>query len=156
MGSLDFLIRPADVTDASQIHDLHKRSVRRLCAKSYSPSQIDGWLNDRSPGGYVQSIVRGEMFVAEQDGRLIGFVHALPGRIIALFVDPDFIGRGIGSALLQEGVELALKANHGKVTLESTLNATTFYERFGFREVARKTAQGNSTNLLVAVMELTQ
>ena len=39
------------------------------------------------------------------------------------------------------------------VRLESTLNATAFYEQFGFREVGRSTARRNDVDIAVVIME---
>ena len=124
-------IRRATRDDAAAIHDLHTRSVKGLWGTHYSQTQIDGWIAGRSPEGYLPAISRGEMFVADANSGLLGFGHATSDSVKAIFVDPDVAGTGVGSALLQHA--LACIGKHGPIRLTSTLNAVTFYRRFGFR-----------------------
>jgi putative acetyltransferase len=126
-------IRKAVAADAEPIHELHLRSVRQLCREVYSPEIIEGWLQNRAPRGYLPGIRRGEMYVAEIGGRIIGFGHAVPGQIEAIFVDPAFIRRGIGSKLTEHGIKMAAAGTSGRIKIESTLNARPLYEKFGFR-----------------------
>src|ERR1700680_3496862 len=46
-------IRTARPEDASRLHELHAASVRALCAKHYSKDIIEGWLQSRTPSGYL-------------------------------------------------------------------------------------------------------
>ena len=78
------MIRLARLGDALAIHNLHTRSVRQLCSVDYPKEVIDGWLEGRSPEGY-RGIAKGEMYVFEENGAVVGFSHAKPGAIIALF-----------------------------------------------------------------------
>ncbi|HJV40602.1 GNAT family N-acetyltransferase [Caulobacter sp.] len=72
----------------------------------------------------------GSVWGAFEDDRLRGHVALLPGWIDHLYVDPDFHGRGIGSALVilaqQEQAELRL------YTFQSNTRARALYERHGF------------------------
>jgi putative acetyltransferase len=131
-------IRKAVPADAAPIHELHLRSVRQLCRPAYSPELIEVWLKPRRPEGYLPGIHRGEMYVVEIEGRMVGFGHAVPGEILATFVEPEFAGQGIGKVLLEHGIKLASVGNPSAIRLESTLNARPFYEKFGF-EVVKKT-----------------
>ena len=67
----DLRIRMARAEDAPCLHDLHTQSVRALYAGHYSDEMIDGWLLNRTPGGYLRPIQRGTLFVAEQHGRKV-------------------------------------------------------------------------------------
>jgi ribosomal protein S18 acetylase RimI-like enzyme len=131
----EITIRKAVASDAVPIHELHIRSVRQLCSAVYSPEIIDGWLQNRTPQGYLPGIHRGEMYVAEMDGRIVGFGHAVPGEIAAIYVDPAFIRRSIGSQLVKHGIELASAGGVSTIRIESTLNARPLYEKYGFKVV---------------------
>ena len=79
--------------------------------------------------------------VAEQDGRIVG--HILFSRIqvvsprrqldalalAPMAVLPDYQGRGIGSALVQQGLEECRRLGHAVVIV---LGHPGFYPRFGF------------------------
>jgi GNAT superfamily N-acetyltransferase len=147
-------IRQAATDDANQIHELHTRSVQILCKNHYSPEQIAGWLKNRTPQGYLSGIERGEMFVVVEGEHIVGFGHAIPGEVVAVYVDPERIKQGVGRAILAEGITKARSGHQGAIRLEATLNAQEFYTKVGFIEVERKTVRRNDVFLPVIVMEL--
>ena len=132
---MEIEVRVATPEDAEAIHLLHTRSVRALCVGDYSTDQIERWIEGRTPEGYLPAIEEGTMIVATVGSQVVGFGHGEPGRVRAVFVDPDAAGRGVGSRLLREALRLA---GRGPVLLESTLNAVAFYARHGFREIERR------------------
>ena len=153
MGST-FKIRKATAADAKQIHELHTRSVRELCKGYYTPEQITGWLKNRTPNGYIPGIERGEMFVAVERNQIVGFGHAVPAEILAVYVAPEYIRQGVGTVLLTHGISLARLVSQGAVRVDATLNAQGFYAQAGFVETERKFVQRNDVSLPVIVMEL--
>jgi len=46
-------IRIAELKDAPRLHQLHTASIRDLCASQYAWEIIEGWLINRTPGGYA-------------------------------------------------------------------------------------------------------
>jgi len=146
-------VRQARPADAARLHELHTSSVRTLCSPYYTLDVIDGWLLNRCPESYLPEIERGDLFVVEQGLRIVGFGSAARGVIIAVYVDPDAIKRGVGSAIMRHGLEIARCGHDGPIRLEATLNAARFYERFGFREVARSSVRRGDTGIPVILME---
>lgn len=140
-------IRKATEADAVRIHELHIESVRKLCNAVYSPEIIDGWLKNRRPEGYIPGIWRGEMYVAELDGKIIGFGHAVPGEIVATFVDPAYVRQGVGTVLMKYGLKKANVKAPGTIRIESTLNARKFYETFGFKVTQEMTVRRGSVEI---------
>lgn len=152
MAKLSVQIRQAEPADAPVIHQLHTRSVRTLCQTHYTPSQIEGWLGRRQPEGYLPAIQRHELFVAEVAGVLVGFGHAVPGEIVAIFVDSDWAGHGVGRQLVDYAMPLAQGSTGGPVHLEATLNACGFYARYGFQHLRQKLIQRGQVELAVVEM----
>ena len=146
-------IRQARPEDAPCLHQLHTAAVRALCANHYSVEVLDGWLLNRSPDGYLPPIERGAIFVAERDLTILGFGEAAPGVVLAVYVHPSATHQGIGSALLNHALELARCSHIGPIRVESTLNASAFYERNGFREARRSTVRRNHVDVPIVVME---
>ena len=80
-------------------------------------------------------------FVAERDGRLVGFSSVGPsrdeggiGELYAIYVDPEQWSTGTGRSLIERAEE-QLRAEYGEVTLwvlEDNPRARTFYERAGW------------------------
>jgi ribosomal protein S18 acetylase RimI-like enzyme len=147
----DVAIRPARGDDAARVHELHTVSVRTLCAGHYAADVVDGWLARRAPADYRRPIERGDLFVAERGGEVVGFGEAAPGRILAIYVDPAAARQGVGQALLRHAIG---RAGPGPVRLEATLNARAFYARHGFVELARFTIRRNLVDVPVVFMEL--
>jgi putative acetyltransferase len=147
------MIRPARLDDALAIHNLHTRSVRQLCSADYPKEVIDGWLEGRSPERY-RGIAKGEMYVFEENGAVVGFSHVKPGAIIALFVDPAHVRKGIGSALFEHALPIAHGNSHAPLPLEVTLTALPFYLRCGCKEVARSSVRKNAVKVETVTMLL--
>jgi len=85
-------------------------------------------------------------FVAEVDGKVVGTVGAGPGEfdgaaaLTALWVDPGFRGRGVGSALVDVVVDWAREEGFNQLLLwvtEVNENAERLYERQGFARTGR-------------------
>ena len=140
-------MRKAEEADAAPIHELHLRSVRQLCSAAYPMEIIEGWLANRTPRGYLAGILRGEMYVAVIDRKIVGFGHAIPGEIAATYVDPDYVRRGIGSRLVGHGLEMAKARASGIIRVESTLNARSLYEKCSFRVIREMTARRNDVEI---------
>jgi putative acetyltransferase len=153
MVEATYTLRNARPADAQRIHELHTASVRGLCMGHYSQEVIDGWLQNRSPQGYLPGIEKGQTFVAEDGGTILGFGEAAPGSVIAVFVEPRAAGRGIGAALAEHALHLARRGHTDPIRLEATLNAVHFYERLGFRQTERTTVTRNRVRVPIVVME---
>jgi GNAT superfamily N-acetyltransferase len=132
----EIAIRQAGSRDAGAIFAVHKDSVQALCAAHYGPDHMRLWFEDRAPAIYDPYIAAGRLWVAEADGRVLGFVGTDPGEIALLFVGPASAGFGIGARLLAFGILKAREDFAGPVTVIATLNAEAFYARHGFRKVA--------------------
>ena len=78
-------------------------------------------------------------YVAEIDGRMAGFYgfEALPDGVGLdyMFVDPEFVGRGVGRALMDHAVALARDLGHASLTIVADPNAEGFYRRLGAQRV---------------------
>ena len=147
-----FAIRAATPEDAAWLHQLHTTSVRRICAPHYAPEVIDGWLANRVPEGYLPPIERGDIFVVEDGGRIVGFGEATPGVVVACYVDPAMVRRGVGSAIMEHALVIAQRGHDGPIRVEATLNAAPFYARFGFGELARATLRRGEVDVPYVLM----
>ena len=127
------VIRRATQEDAEQITPVHVVSIRTLCAKDYAQEQIDAWAGWKSPEKYRAAMDAGEVFfVAEVEGRVVGFSVLFGDEVNAVYLHPDHVGRGIGRRLL-EAVEAEARS-HGvaELKLTSTLTSVRFYEACGY------------------------
>ena len=119
-------MRPARIEEREALEDLQRRASlanegdrEALLA---NPDAID------LP---VSQIERGEVFVAEDDGRLLGFAALIGGELDGLFVEPSLWGSGIGKALVEAAVHEARRQGLS-VTVVANPAALGFYEKCGF------------------------
>ncbi|MFC4099383.1 acetyltransferase [Paenibacillus xanthanilyticus] len=84
-----------------------------------------------------------ELWLARhEDGHAVGFIGLDGPRIEMLFVDPNYRGRGIGSALIRHAERL--KGNCLQVDVnEQNEGACTFYARYGFVACGRSEVDGS-------------
>lgn len=82
---------------------------------------------------FVREILpaRTALWVAEADGRALGFLAIAGDFIDQLFVDPDHQGRGAGSALIAHAKMLS-PVGLRLFTFQSNARARAFYEKRGF------------------------
>ncbi|MBT9504926.1 MAG: GNAT family N-acetyltransferase [Burkholderiaceae bacterium] len=93
------------------------------------------WFTGRSEEMYLPALQAGQLWVADADGHIIGFVGAQAGEVTLLFVAPEAAGRSIGSRLFEFGLLRASEGSQGPLTVVATRNSVSFYRRFGFNEV---------------------
>ena len=83
-----------------------------------------------------EQIKRGEVVIAEIDGRIAGFAVVLDrdgaAELDGLFVEPGLWRHGIGSALVEEAVHQARSRGLSLMTVVANPGAKEFYERCGF------------------------
>ena len=129
------LIRRATVDDAEAICDLHIRSIRVLCFADYTPQQIEAWAGRKKPEMYAHAMTDGgeTMFVAiDEAGRIIGFVAFKAAEIYGLYVAPESVRRGAGSALLATAETAMRDAGVTEAKFRSTFTALRFYQHHGY------------------------
>lgn len=126
----DVRLRPEEPADVGGIHTAVVRAFG---------SSVIGELVDRLRAS--PDWIPGLSFVAEREGRIIGhvlFTRSLldaPQRLVDVLVlspvsvDPDEQGKGVGSALIQHGLETVSLLPEPLVFLEGS---PTYYARFGF------------------------
>jgi GNAT superfamily N-acetyltransferase len=83
-----------------------------------------------------------ELWVAEEDGRVVGLAAVGADTLGHLYVHPDHQGRGIGTALLERTKELRPEG-FSLWTFPANVGACRFYERHGLRAVEYGDGSGN-------------
>lgn len=129
-------LRPAAPADADAIAELFtaSRGLLDFLPRLHSAEENRGFIRDHV-------LQRCHVTVALVNGRIAGFAAEEPGWLEHLYIAPDWLGSGIGSALLND-----TKTRHGMLELWCFLEnrrARAFYEKHGFREVERTDGRDN-------------
>ena len=126
--------------DVNGIHQVHTQAVSKVCSAFLTDEAVNAWLFGRTPQGYlVAANDHGESFWVAYDAKfgVIGYASWYEDELISLFVSPSFCGQGIGRQLF-EACEADAKSKNFEIRrIKSTLNAQSFYEILGFREIKK-------------------
>ena len=131
MQVADFLIRGADAKDFEAISDVYRRS-----SLSNEGDREVLWANPEVLVFDGGSIREGRTRVAVDDGRLVGFATTtLVGEIAELddlFVDPDWMRRGVARALVLDAASVARAGGSNRIEVTANAHALGFYNAVGF------------------------
>lgn len=159
-----FTLRRARVEDAPGICAAHVASIRGVCARDYTPEQIEAWCHGKRPELYVERMSGGSVnwYVVEDSTGIGGFgdVDTAPpslkpgwAEVRGLYLAPAFVGRGAGRALMDRMLADARAAGAAGVYVKGTLTAEPFYARCGFRATGR-TTQRTRTGVEIPSVEM--
>ena len=101
----------------------------------YDEDWVRGWAaqGDFSP----EALAAKPVLVAELGGHALGFASLIPqGEVCVLddlWIEPDWIGRGIGTRLFEACAERARDLGATRMEWEAEPNAVGFYEKLGGR-----------------------
>jgi len=151
-------IRPATATDAPALLDIFTRSITELALPFYAAPQVAAWAVALNADRALALITDRTTYVAELKGtaaaaRVVGFAtFAEPDEFDMLYVDPDLVLCGVGSALA-EAVEHHARAR-GVHELRASVSdcARVAFESFGFRHEQPHTATLGDQSFSVTLM----
>ena len=129
----DLSFRRATPSDAAVLHALRSRSILELAPSRMSIEEVRKWAERGSVESTLRRLKQMEVWVAEMPSQIVGWV-AVRGEdyLDALYVDPKFAGRGIGSRLLRL-IEDAMRGRGiAVIRAEASWNAEDFYIRRGY------------------------
>ena len=130
------MLRRATEADAPTIAALFRRSFGTL---AFLPTLHTPAEDLRFFSGVVRD---DEVWVWEEDGRVVAFAALGPGRLEHIYVEPELHGGGIGGALLARAKERR-PGGLDLWTFQRNEGARRLYERHGFRAVEETDGAGN-------------
>ena len=133
---MSFEIRAIQDSDLSALADIYRDSIISLGNDFYTPEQIAAWASFPDDIEAFRKWVTAPMTLVaiKSDGKCVGFGGLEDsGRISALFVLPESMRKGVGSALLKKLVSEAQLRGVFQVTTEASEFSKPLFEKFGFR-----------------------
>jgi putative acetyltransferase len=105
-----------------------------------SIEQARRWADKGSMESMSRRLKETEVWVAEVEEQIIGWIAVRDDYLDALYVDPKHARRGIGSHLLQM-VELELRARGVRaIRTDASWNSENFYIRQGYEPLGPRPA----------------
>ena len=144
----DVDIRRATAGDAEAVYEIVLRALRETNARDYPASVIDR-LVLTLPKGVVSKLEEWQAYVAVVDGRVVGTVSLNGKTVRAVFVHPDYQGRGIGTKLMDAVENAASVQSEDTLTVQSSITAQPFYAKRGFK-VVRETFYGEEQTTVMS------
>lgn len=141
--------------DAPATATLFHASVHGLTKDHYDQAQREAWApHVPETATWLKRLRSQSAFVAEQGGRIVGFMTLRPdGYLDLAFVAPGASRQGVASRLYDainaEAKELGLTRLHA----EASHLARPFFERQGWAVVKKQTVQRHGAALTNFVME---
>jgi RimJ/RimL family protein N-acetyltransferase/chorismate mutase len=133
------VVRPGQPEDADTLSDLftatRAAAVPSMPPPVHSPAENRAWIAE-------QLASDGEVWVAEEDGVLVGMLLLQRDWLHSVYVDPRHQRQGIGTVLVELAQTLRPDGLHLWV-FESNNGARRLYERHGFVTVGHTDGSGN-------------
>ena len=127
---VNVVIRPARADEGARLKEI---AIRAKGFWGYEPDKVREWADqgDFGPQRLQELIV----FVADSAGSAIGWASLIPkgevGWLEDLWIDPDWIGKGVGSLLFRRSADHARTLGARRLEWEAEPNAIGFYEKMG-------------------------
>lgn len=149
-------IRLATAEDAQELIALAQFSIRTLCANDYTKHQLGVWTTRLNrPKRFTTAIEEQYFIVAEENDTLLGFASLLHGSYLDfIYVSPTHTRRGIAGKLYQNILSKAVEIGATKITSDVSKTARPFFEKQGFKVVARQENEIENEVLVNYKMEL--
>ena len=128
-------VRLAVPVEAEECWNIRNQAIRYGCKNSYDDAVILAWTPEKMPESYRDVIATNLFFVVDApDNRLVatGFLDLSSGRVEAVFTLPQYTSNGLGSQIIEAIKSEARERGYRQLTLSSTPNAQSFYEKHGF------------------------
>ncbi|WP_462322163.1 GNAT family N-acetyltransferase [Halochromatium sp.] len=132
----DIRFRLAERQDLTALRALYAASVEAAAPGDYSPQQIAAWAGYASEPAFAAFVLDPMTLIAIRDQQRIGFCGIeLSGHITSLYVHPDHLRCGIGTALLGEALKRCPRPLAGHWFAEASLFSRPVFARLGFEQV---------------------
>jgi GNAT superfamily N-acetyltransferase len=129
---VDVSIRPAAANEGGRLRAI---AIASKASWGYDLARVSEWaaMADLSAVGLRQK----QVFVASAGADLVGWAATVRhGNVLwldDLWVEPEWMGKGVGSKLFDHAVSLARRSGATRLEWEAEPNAIGFYEKLGGR-----------------------
>jgi GNAT superfamily N-acetyltransferase len=141
-------LRPATISDIESILRVHYVAVHGSATSTfYTQNILQSWspslTDERRLNQLHQAVQNNEelivVAVSSENDMIVGFGPIIPLKqeLRAVYVDPAFARRGVGTKILASLEELAVLHGADKLHMDASLNAERFYCHHGYSVIDR-------------------
>lgn len=149
-------VRKFKIEDAQALANIFFNTIHLINSQHYTKEQVDVWAPESSLNAERWKIkfMRTNPYVAVVDHQVVGFAEFEPdGHIDCFYSHHDWIGKGVGSALMQSIFEEAHQKRINRIYAEVSITAKPFFERHGFTVICEQTIVKNEVKMINYKME---
>jgi putative acetyltransferase len=116
-------IRKAALIDVPRLWELRRNSIIELAPDGMAIAQAEAWAATLTVAGMEQRFLETEIWIAETDGIIAGWIAMRDDYIDGLYTDPHYARQRIGTHLLCLAERLMSERAIQTIRLEAGLNA---------------------------------
>lgn len=150
------IIRKYKPEDAQALADIYYNTIHQINIQHYTEEQVKVWAPETTleSSGWAKKFERTNPFVAIIDNIIVGFAEFIPdGHIDCFYCHHNWIGKGVGAALMGAILEQARALNIARIFVEASITVKPFFEKHGFNTVSKQTVVLAGIELTNYVME---
>ena len=125
-------IRKATSADMPMLWHIRQQSILQLAPQGMSIAESQKWAGNLPIHRMENRFQDAQLWIAESDGRAVGWIALRGNYIDGLYTHPHFAGRGVGSGLLAFAESFLKERGIEVVRLDSSVNAEEFYLHRGY------------------------
>ena len=130
------------LNDAPRLFEVRRRSILELAPPGMSVAAAQAWAGQLALAGMERKLRELEIWIAEREGVVAGWGGIRGDTLEALYTAPEYVGQGVGAALLEWLEALMRGRGIDAVHAEASPNALGFYLRRGYRVTGPQTPVG--------------
>ena len=124
--------------DADEISQMIHRAVCIRDNTGYTPEQVESLAGHYTPENFCKDLERKVVYVCTEGNQIIGTATLRDDEVMAVFIEPEHQGRGIGTCLMDYLEHEAQDKELKRVWLVAGLSAVGFYGKLGYGIVREK------------------
>lgn len=152
------IVRSYEERDAEDLAKIYYHTIHRINCRDYSKEQLNVWAPEASlqPERWLDRFQRTKPFVATVNEKVVGFAEfERNGHIDCFYCHHDWIGKGVGSALVKVINQKAVEYGLDKIFAEVSITARPFFEGKGFKVILEQEVGRKGIKLVNFQMEKT-
>lgn len=152
-------IRSFEASDLKAVASLIHRTIDESYAGFYSISVIEYFKSFHSEDAILKRSRRGDIWVLEAGGRIVGTGASVESEIYGVFVSSGFQRKGYGRRIMNHIEEKLLNYGYSRAQLSISLPSVDFYKLMGYDvigEVNREVDVGENLRFWKAEKQLSK